>query len=140
MNNDNKAYEELMQAAILARAGSYSPYSGFSVGAALLTKSGRVYTGANIENSGYTATVCAERVAFFRAIAEGEREFSAIAIAGGSADEPDLGVAPCGVCRQVMSEFCDGDFKIILFDGELSVYTLDELLPKKFDKNNLIKK
>ena len=138
MKKDKKLYEELMNAAIAARRQSYSPYSGFSVGAALLTEGGKVYTGANIENSGYSATVCAERVAFFRAISEGEREFSAIAIAGGKADAPDPGVAPCGVCRQVMSEFCDGDFEIILLEDGLSVYTLDELLPKKFNKSNLL--
>ena len=139
MKDKTKLYEELMSAAISARDGSYSPYSGFCVGAALLTKGGRVFTGANIENSGYTATVCAERVAFFRAISEGEREFSAIAIAGGKEALPECGVAPCGVCRQVMSEFCDGDFEIILFDKELTVYTLDELLPRRFDRRNLIK-
>ncbi|MBQ7363319.1 MAG: cytidine deaminase [Clostridia bacterium] len=140
MNENNKLYHELMKAAIDARGRSYSPYSGFSVGAALLTKSGRIFTGANIENSGYTATVCAERIAFFRALSEGEREFSAIAIAGGAKEEPDSGVAPCGVCRQVMSEFCDGNFKIILLDGGLTVLTLGELLPMRFDRSNLIKK
>ncbi len=137
MKDKMKLYSELMDAAISARGSSYSPYSGFSVGAALLARSGRIYTGANIENSGYTATVCAERVAFFRAVSEGEREFSAIAIAGGRGDKPDSGIAPCGVCRQVMSEFCDGDFDIILLGDGIEVYTLDELLPKKFDKSSL---
>lgn len=138
MKNDRNIYEKLMSLAKDARTASYSPYSGFSVGAALLSKSGKIYTGSNIENSGYTATVCAERVAFFRAVSEGEREFSAIAIAGGRGEAPDSGVAPCGVCRQVMSEFCDGDFEIILLEDGLSVYTLDELLPKKFNKSNLL--
>ena len=138
MKNDRNIYEKLMSLAKDARTASYSPYSGFSVGAALLSKSGKIYTGSNIENSGYTATVCAERVAFFRAVSEGEREFSAIAIAGGRGETPDSGVAPCGVCRQVMSEFCDGDFEIILLEDGLSVYTLDELLPKKFNKSNLL--
>ena len=137
MKKDKRLYEELMNAAIAARRQSYSPYSGFSVGAALLTESGKVYTGANIENSGYSATVCAERVAFFRAIAEGEREFSAIAIAGGKGDTPDPGVAPCGVCRQVMTEFCRGDFEIVLLEDGVSVYTLDGLMPKRFEKKLL---
>lgn len=137
MKKDKRLYEELMNTATLARRLSYSPYSGFSVGAALLTESGKVYTGANIENSGYSATVCAERVAFFRAIAEGEREFSAIAIAGGKGDTPDHGVAPCGVCRQVMTEFCRGDFEIVLLEDGVSVYTLDGLMPKRFEKKLL---
>lgn len=139
MNNDNKKYSELLDAAKAARGDSYCPYSHFAVGAALLTKSGKIYTGANIENASYTPTVCAERVAFFRAISEGEREFSAIAIAGGPASRPSSSpTPPCGVCRQVMAEFADSDFKIILNGGDAPVvYTLDEILPLRFDKGNL---
>ena len=122
-----------------ARAASYSPYSGITVGAALLTASGRVYKGANIENASYTPTVCAERVAFFKAINEGEREFLAIAIAGGEKDKPaKADFPPCGVCRQVMSEFCTKDFIIIWGNGEkLTNKTLAEIMPFGFDKSNL---
>ena len=136
----NEQYRELYGIANSARDGSYCPYSGFAVGAALLCKSGKIYTGMNIENSSYTPTVCAERVAFFRAIADGEREFCAIAIAGGKrGEQPNKSVAPCGVCRQVMSEFVSGNFKIILSsDGESEVYTMAELLPSGFDKSQLI--
>ena len=125
-------YKELIDKAIDARNRAYAPYSKFKVGAALLTKSGKIYLGANIENSSYSLTNCAERTAFFNAISEGERDFEAIAIVGG---EDNLRLCPpCGACRGVMSEFCKGDFKIILFDGEKeSIYTLDELLPLRFD-------
>ena len=124
----------LIKRAKEAREKSYSPYSGFSVGAALLCKGGKVYTGANVENASYTPTVCAERVAFFTAVHDGERDFEAIAIVGGKANEPlDEVCPPCGVCRQIMSEFCDGDFKIILGDEDkYRVMTLDELLPYRF--------
>ena len=124
----------LLQKAAESRKRSYAPYSGFTVGAALLCSDGAVYTGANIENASYTPTVCAERVALFNAIHDGHRNFSAIAIVGGRENEsPDKLCAPCGVCRQVMSEFCSGDFKIILSDGKEShVTTLDELLPYRF--------
>ena len=104
---------ELMLLAEEARLKSYSPYSGFKVGAALLAKSGKVYLGCNIENASYTPTNCAERTAFFKAVSEGELEFEKIAIVGGR-DEPKDLVAPCGVCRQVMAEFCDENFKIIV--------------------------
>lgn len=122
-----------------ARAASYSPYSGISVGAALLTKSGKVYRGANIENASYTPTICAERVAFFKAVSEGEREFLAIAIAGGEAGKPSKAdFPPCGVCRQIMSEFCSGDFIVIWGNGEkITEKKLSEVLPFGFDKNNL---
>ncbi len=125
---------ELLSLAIEARERSYCPYSGFSVGAALLTKSGKIYYGANIENSSYTPTVCAERVAFFKAVSEGEREFAAIAIAGGEkGKEPKADFPPCGVCRQVMSEFCEGDFVIIFGNGESNtVTTLAKILPHSF--------
>ena len=131
--------KELCRLALEARKSAYSPYSGFAVGAALLTKSGRVYTGVNIENAAFTPTVCAERVAFFRAIADGERDFVKIAIAGGkSRDTASKPVFPCGVCRQVMAEFCKGDFEILLaYDGGYEKMMLDLALPNRFDKNNL---
>lgn len=122
-----------------ARGASYSPYSGISVGAALLTASGRVYRGANIENASYTPTICAERVAFFKAVSEGERDFVAIAIAGGEAGKPSKAdFPPCGVCRQVMSEFCRPDFLVIWGNNEKSTeMTLSKILPCGFDKSNL---
>ncbi len=122
-----------------ARKSSYSPYSGITVGAALITSSGRVYTGANIENASYTPTICAERVAFFKAINEGDRDFVAIAIAGGEKDKPSKAdFPPCGVCRQVMAEFCHKDFYIIWGNGEkITKKTLSEILPDGFDRNNL---
>ena len=125
----------LIKRAKEAREKSYSPYSGFSVGAALLCKGGEVFTGANVENSSYTPTVCAERVAFFSAVHDGQREFSAIAIVGGNANEEISDFCPpCGVCRQVMGEFCLGDFEIILSNcKEFKVYTLNELFPNRFD-------
>lgn len=125
-------YKELIDKAIKAREQAYAPYSNFKVGAALKTKSGKIYLGANIENSSYSLTNCAERTAFFKAVFDGEREFDSIAIVGGD-DNLKL-CPPCGACRQVMSEFCKGDFKIILFDGkDEKVYTLDEILPLRFD-------
>ena len=125
----------LVEKAIEARSASYSPYSKFAVGAALLCADGTIYTGANIENASYTPTICAERVAFFSAVHDGHREFSAIAIVGGKAGEPISEYCPpCGVCRQVMGEFCDGDFKIILSDGKTPrIMTLDEIFPSRFD-------
>ncbi len=123
--------KELYALASAARSAAYAPYSGISVGAALLTVDGRVYSGANIENSAYSPSVCAERVAFFSAIASGERKFSAIAVAGGALGEPEReSFPPCGVCRQVMREFCNDDFRIIL-SGEKS-FTLGEILPESF--------
>lgn len=129
----------LCDMAISARKDSYCPYSHYSVGAALLSKSGKVYLGANVENASYTPTVCAERVAFFKAICDGEREFSKIAVAGAREGEtPDSPATPCGVCRQVMAEFCEGDFQILTVNGEgFETFTLDGLLPRRFDKNNL---
>lgn len=123
---------ELISLALEARENSYSPYSGFKVGAALLTKSGKVYKGCNIENSAFSPTNCAERTAVFSAVADGEKDFSAIAIVGG-ADEINDFCPPCGVCRQVLSEFCAPDFEIHLFNGEeIKTYTLGELLPLSF--------
>ena len=125
-------YKELLDRAIKAREHAYVPYSGFKVGAALLTKSGKIYEGANIENASFSLTNCAERTAFFKAVYDGEREFEAIAIVGGKDDL--VFCPPCGACRQVMNEFCKGDFKIILLDkGEEKVYTFDEILPIKFN-------
>ena len=126
---------ELIRHAMLARENSYVPYSSFAVGAALLTASGRVYSGCNIESASYSPTCCAERTAFFKAVSEGERKFSAIAIVGApKGSTPDSPCYPCGVCRQVMSEFCDDSFKIILCAGESEIeeLTLSELLPKRF--------
>ena len=122
-----------------ARSASYSPYSGITVGAALLTASGRVYKGANIENASYSPTICAERVAFFKAINEGEREFLAIAIAGGEKDKPSKAdFPPCGVCRQVMGEFCGKEFIVIWGNGEkITNKTLAEMMPFSFDNTNL---
>ena len=131
-------YKSLMIEAQEARKKSYSPYSHFCVGAALLTKSGKVYTGCNIENAAFTPTNCAERTAIFKAVSEGECEFEAIAIVGGRASEAGGFCAPCGVCRQVIAEFCDKDFKIVLGNEEkYEVYTLDALLPFSFTNKNL---
>ena len=131
-------YKSLMIKAQEARVNSYSPYSHFKVGAALLTKSGKVYTGCNIENAGYSATNCAERTAIFKAVSEGEREFAAMAIVGGKEGETAPFCSPCGVCRQVIAEFCKKDFKIILGNGDkLEEYTLDALLPFAFTDEDL---
>ena len=124
---------ELVSLALSARENSYSPYSGFKVGAALLTKSGKVYKGCNIENGAFSPTNCAERTAVFTAVADGEKEFEAIAVVGG-ADEIKNFCPPCGVCRQVLSEFCKEDFEIHLFNGEeIKTFTLGELLPESFN-------
>ena len=133
--NSKVTPRELAMAAIGAMKRSYSPYSNFTVGAALLTKSGRIYTGANIENASYTPSVCAERVAIFSAVHDGERELEAIAIVGGHNGSIKGVTAPCGVCRQVMSEFCSPDFKVILVtseEGDYEITTLGELLPYCF--------
>ena len=124
-------YKELIDKAIAAREKAYAPYSTFKVGAALKTKGGKIYLGCNIENAAYSMTNCAERTAFFKAVSEGEREFESIAIVGGK--DKLIVCAPCGACRQVINEFCDKDFKIILYDGEKEyVYTLEEILPLGF--------
>lgn len=126
--------EELIKLAIEASKNAYIPFSKFKVGAALLTKSEKVYLGCNIENSAYSHANCAERTAFFKAISEGEREFFKIAIVGGIEGDFSNECFPCGSCRQVMKEFCNDDFKIIIGKGDLSYteYTLDELLPHGF--------
>lgn len=124
---------ELMQAAENARKSAYAPYSDFRVGAALLAASGKVYVGCNIENSSFSPTVCAERVAFFEAIKNGEREFVAIAVTGGKANDNPSFCAPCGVCRQVMAEFCHEDFRILLGNAEdFKEYSMASLLPFSF--------
>ena len=132
---------ELIEMAISAKNRSYSPYSNFQVGAALLCKDGTVYTGCNIENAAFSPTNCAERTAFFKAVSEGQYEFEGIAIVGGKRDLPILDYTyPCGVCRQVMMEFCDpGKFQIIVAKStkEYEVRTLLELLPEGFGAANL---
>lgn len=133
--------KELVKEALRMRQHSYVPYSHFRVGAALLTKDGKIYTGCNIENAAYTPTNCAERTAFFKAVSEGERDFKAIAIAGGAEDAEELDYcSPCGVCRQVMMEFCDYEtFQVILVksETEYKVFTLKEILPLGFGPKNL---
>lgn len=130
---------DLISNALKARENSYSPYSGFAVGAALLLKSGKVILGNNIENAAYSATICAERCAFFKALSEGYTDFKAIAIVGGKQGNLiDSYAFPCGECRQVMSEFCSGDnFVVIVAKSETDykVYLLKELLPEGFNLN-----
>lgn len=124
--------QTLISLAEMARKNSYAPYSQFTVGAAVLCVDGSVYTGCNIENASYTPTCCAERVALFSAVADGKREFSAVAVCGGAKGAMPLARCyPCGVCRQVISELCDGNFRVIFSDG--SETTLGELLPNAFD-------
>ena len=127
--------KELIEKAKNAAQNAYAPYSDFTVGAALMTKDSKVYTGCNIENASFSPTNCAERTAFFKAISEGEREFSKIAIVGGKNKNFTDFCSPCGVCRQVMSEFCKGDFIILLGrnDEEIKAVTLKELLPLSFE-------
>lgn len=126
--------EELVQMAIRAMQGAYAPYSGYQVGAALLCADGTVYTGCNIENASFTPTVCAERTAFFKAITDGHRAFSAIAVCGGKDGVITGYFPPCGVCRQVMREFCDDDFLIHMAgaQGAVKTRTLAQLLPESF--------
>ena len=131
---------ELVNLAKEARAKAYVPYSGFSVGAALLCKDGKIYQGCNIENAAFGPTICAERVAIFKAIYDGERDFEAIAVVGGRAGEEITGLfPPCGVCRQVLREFCGLDFKLYLGkenNGFLST-TLGEMLPYSFSNADM---
>ena len=136
---NKETMDRLVRAAVEARENSYCPYSHFAVGAALLADDGELFTGANIESSSYTPTVCAERVAFFSAIHAGKRSFAGIAIVGGKEGEDIASYTPpCGVCRQVMAEFCDTDFAVVLFDGKATrTVTLGELLPESFGKENL---
>lgn len=125
---------QLMEQAIHMTKQSYAPYSHFHVGAALLGDNGKIYTGCNIENASYSATVCAERTAVFKAVSEGVTSFTAIAIAGGMNGVITDYCAPCGICRQVLREFCKPDFPIILVKSpeEYKVYTLEQLLPESF--------
>lgn len=137
---DKKTIEHLLETAIEMTKMSYAPYSDFRVGAALLAKDGRIFTGCNIENAAYTPTNCAERTAFFKAVSEGVTRFSAIAIAGGQGGKIAGAAAPCGVCRQVMREFCDPkEFEIYMATDEKNYEkaTLEELLPKSFGPENL---
>ena len=124
---------ELCNAARKAVTCAYNPYSHFAVGAALMCGDGSVYTGCNIENASFTPTVCAERVAFFKAVSDGRREFLKIAVAGGRNGNFSGICPPCGVCRQVMSEFCSGGFEILLVtDSGFERHTLSEILPMSF--------
>ena len=125
--------EKLRDLAIEAMGHAYVPYSGYKVGAALLCADGTVYQGCNIENASYSPTNCAERTAFFKAVSDGKREFSAIAICGGKEGVISGFFPPCGVCRQVMREFCKDDFTVYLIgDGEIKTRTLAQLLPDSF--------
>lgn len=131
--------KELCKGANDAMKNAYAPYSGYKVGAALLTEKGKLFAGCNIENAAYTPTVCAERVALFNAISSGERNFTAIAVAGGKDGVISGAFPPCGVCRQVMAEFCAPDFTVLVVTGEDSYkkYTLNELFPQAFTPKNI---
>ena len=134
--------KKMIEIALSQLAYSYTPYSDFKVGAALLGKNGRIYTGCNIENAAYTPTNCAERTAFFKAVSEGVLEFDAICIVGGMNKKLEEYAVPCGVCRQVMMEFCDPEeFQIILATSEeqYEIFTLKELFPLGFGPKNLKK-
>lgn len=137
-------FQELICKALEARQKAYAPYSGFMVGAALLCKDGRIFTGCNIENASYGAANCAERTAFFKAVSEGYREFTAIAIAGGRRESQSLEYcAPCGICRQVMSEFCDPDAFLVILprsEEDYKSYTLGQLLPLGFTSADIEKR
>ncbi len=126
--------EQLIELAKVAMDNAYTPYSGYKVGAALLCADGTVYTGCNIENAAFSPTVCAERTAIFKAVSEGKRDFTAIAICGGKDGILTGFFPPCGVCRQVIREFCTDDFVIYLAgaEGKYRTYTLAELLPESF--------
>ena len=127
-------YEQLIDLAKEAMTHAYIPYSGYKVGAALLCADGTVYQGCNIENASFTPTICAERTAFFKAVYDGHRDFKAIAVCGGKNGVITGFFPPCGVCRQVMREFCDDDFVVILIgaDGVYETRTLSQLLPDSF--------
>lgn len=137
---EKRLVEDLIDLAIRQLDFSYTPYSHFKVGAALLAKDGKVYTGCNIENAAFSPTNCAERTAFFKAVSEGVKEFDAICVIGGKEGILTEYASPCGVCRQVMMEFCDPDtFQIILAKSkeEYKIYTLKEMLPLGFGQANL---
>lgn len=124
----------LFDAAVEASEKAHCPYSGFHVGAALLTADGEIFTGCNVENASYSMTVCAERIAIFKAVSEGKTNFSAIAVAGSGDGDFSRNCPPCGACLQVLSEFCGSDLKIILAEGE---YHLSDFLPVSFNKENI---
>ncbi len=137
---DRELVQKMIDLATEQLAHSYTPYSHFKVGAALLTREGKLYTGCNIENAAYTPTNCAERTAFFKAVSEGEREFRAICIVGGKDGILTDYTAPCGVCRQVMMEFCNPEtFQIILAVSreQYEIFTLKEMQPLGFGPDNL---
>mgnify|MGYP000280709682 CR=1 FL=1 len=137
---DDRDRTELVRQAFLAQQQAYAPYSEFLVGAALLTEDGKIYQGCNIENAAYSPGNCAERTAFFKAVSEGVRDFQAICIVGGKDGVLTEYAAPCGVCRQVMMEFCDPKtFKIILAvsKDKYDVFTLNELFPLGFGPDDL---
>lgn len=125
-------FPQLIHAAIKALGNAYSPYSNYKVGAALLTPEGKIFTGCNVENGSYGASNCAERTAVFKAVSEGEHSFSAIAIAS---EDGEAVPFPCGICRQVLSEFCPPETTVLIYDGKSSVYNADlgELIPYTFD-------
>ena len=131
--------EELCALAKKAMENAYAPYSGYRVGAALLTKSEKVYTGCNIENASYSPTVCAERTAIFKAVSDGERDFLKIAVAGGKDGKITGEYPPCGVCRQVMAEFCDENFKILVVNenNAYTEYCFSEVLPFSFNPKHI---
>ena len=133
--------KELLLKAIEARELAYAPYSNHKVGAALVGKSGKIYLGCNVENAAYTPTNCAERTAIFKAVSEGEREFTAIAVVGGLGDKLSDVCAPCGVCRQVMAEFCTDDFIVIIgkTEDDYRVHSLSDVLPFTFREPDLHK-
>ena len=125
--------EALIEKAKQTMEQAYAPYSNFKVGAALLCADGSVYTGCNIENAAYSPTLCAERVAFAKAVSEGQRDFVAMALCGGKNGEIEGLCTPCGVCRQVMAEFCKKDFSVYVADAKgISAFTLEDLLPNSF--------
>lgn len=130
--------KKLIHLALQAREKAYAPYSNFKVGAALLTDSGRIYTGCNIENASYGETVCAERTAVFKAVSDGERRFSKIAVVGGKDGEKTVPCYPCGACRQVIREFCKDDFTVIIEENnEPKELKLIDLLPFSFNNSVL---
>lgn len=134
--------QELCRLAVEAMHMAYVPYSGYTVGAALLCDDGTIYTGCNIENASYTPTVCAERTAFFKAVSEGKRSFKKIAVCGGKGGTISGSFPPCGVCRQVMSEFCGDSFEILVIQNAepvmFTAHTLPELLPLRFGPSHLL--
>ena len=131
-----KQYKELLLEAHKAQENSYSPYSNFKVGAAVLTKEGHIYSGCNVENASYGATNCAERTAIFKAVSEGEKEIVAVAIVGSNNEF----TYPCGICRQVISEFMsEGDFVVENAEGEMKVIPFNEMFPYTFTKSDLLK-